>query len=101
MGGRTLHGRPVDLGASYLTVGEGSAFGPVVADWVERGLARPWTDTFAVAGPHGVERTTTGPVRYGTPGGLRSLVEDLAAGVDVHLERSVGAVTAGPRLDGE
>ena len=101
MGGRTLHGRPVDLGASYLTVGEGSPFAPVVADWVDRGLARPWTDTFAVAGPDGIERTTTGPVRYGTPRGLRSLVVDLAGGLDVDLERTVTSVTPGPGVDGE
>jgi len=101
MGGRTLHGRPVDLGASYLTVGTDSAFGPVVTDWVDRGLARPWTDTFAVAGPGGIERTTTGPVRYGTAGGLRSLVVDLAAGVPVELERTVTAVTDRPTVDGE
>ncbi|MBB3676679.1 hypothetical protein FHX36_002414 [Modestobacter versicolor] len=101
MGGRTLHGRVVDLGASYLTAGEGSPFAPVVAGWVERGLARPWTDTFAVAGPGGIERTTTGPVRYGTAGGLRSLVVDLATGLDVQLERTVQAVTPGPRVDGE
>jgi hypothetical protein len=101
MGGRTLHGRPVDLGASYLTAGTDSAFAPVVAGWVERGLARPWTDTFAVAGPDGIERTTTGPVRYGTPGGLRTLVIDLATGLDVELERTVSAVEPGPRVDGE
>ena len=99
MGGRTLHGRPVDLGASYLTVGADSDFGPVVADWVDRGLARPWTDTFAVAGPDGIERTTTGPVRYGTPGGLRSLVVDLVAGVPVELERTVTAVTDRPSVE--
>jgi predicted NAD/FAD-dependent oxidoreductase len=101
MGGRTLHGRPVDLGASYLTASDDSPFAAVVADWVDRGLARPWTDTFAVAGPTGIERTTTGPVRYGAPGGLRSLVVDLASGLDVDLERTIGAVTPGPRLDGE
>ena len=101
MGGRTLRGRPVDLGASYLTAAEGSPFAVVVAGWVDRGLARPWTDTFAVAGPDGVERTTTGPVRYGTAGGLRSLVVDLATGLDVELGRAVTAVSPGPRLDGE
>jgi renalase len=101
MGGRTLHGRPVDLGASYLTVGEDSAFAPVVASWVDRGLARPWTDTFAVAGPDGIERTTSGPVRYGTPGGLRGLVVDLATGLDVELERTVASVSPGPQVDGE
>jgi predicted NAD/FAD-dependent oxidoreductase len=100
MGGRTLHGRPVDLGASYLTAGADSPFAPVVAGWAERGLARPWTDTFAVAGPAGIERTTSGPVRYGTPGGLRGLVVDLATGLDVELERTVTAVDAGPRVDG-
>lgn len=104
MAGRTLHGRPVDLGASYLTATDGSPFAAVVADWVDRGLARPWTDTFAVAGPDGVTRTTTGPVRYGTPGGLRGLVTDLATGLDVVQERTVAAVTAeddGPAVDGE
>src|SRR3712207_6183252 len=101
MGGRTLHGRPVDLGASYLTVGEDSPFAPVVTSWVDRGLARPWTDTFAVAGPDGIERTTSGPVRYGTPGGLRGLVVDLAGGLDVELQRTVAAVSAGPQVDGE
>jgi renalase len=99
MGGRTLHGRVVDLGASYLTVGDGSAFAPVVADWVERGLARPWTDTFAVAGPDGIQRTTTGPLRYGAAGGLRSLVVDLATGLDLELARTVQAVTPGPCID--
>ena len=103
MGGRTLHGRVVDLGASYLTVGADSPFAPVVAGWVDRGLARPWTDTFAVAGPDGIEQTTTGPLRYGTAGGLRTLVEDLAAGLDVRLERTVHAVTGAgrPSVDGQ
>jgi renalase len=101
MGGRTLHGRPVDLGASYLTVGEDSPFATVVTGWVERGLSRPWTDTFAVAGPDGIERTTSGPVRYGTPGGLRGLVVDLATGLDVELQRTVTSVGPGPRVDGE
>ncbi|GAB3356805.1 NAD(P)/FAD-dependent oxidoreductase [Modestobacter lapidis] len=105
MGGRTLHGRPVDLGASYLTVPDGSPFAPVVAGWVERGLAHPWTDTFAVGGPDGLTRTTTGPVRYGTAGGLRGLVADLATGLDLVQERTVHEVTADgagrPSVDGE
>jgi len=103
MGGRTLGGRPVDLGASYLTVGHDSPFAPVVADWVDRGLARPWTDTFAVAGAGGIERTTSGPLRYGTPGGLRGLVADLATGLDVQVERAVTTVGASgaPSVDGE
>ncbi|SDC47012.1 hypothetical protein SAMN05660690_1562 [Geodermatophilus telluris] len=101
MASRTLSGRVTDLGASYLTAADDSPFTAVVADWVSRGLARPWTDTFAVAGPDGVERTTSGPVRYAAPGGLRSLVADLAEGLDVVQERAVSRVEAGPRVDGE
>ncbi len=101
MASRTLSGRVTDTGASYLTAADGSPFAAVVEDWVARGLARPWTDTFAVAGPDGLERTTTGPVRYAAPGGLRSLVADLAAGLDVVQERTVERVEPGPRVDGE
>ncbi|MCZ2804013.1 FAD-dependent oxidoreductase [Modestobacter sp. VKM Ac-2983] len=103
MGGRSLHGRAVDLGASYFTVGEDDGFARVVAGWVDRGLARPWTDTFAVAGPDGIERTTSGPLRYGTAGGLRGLVVDLAEGLDVQLDRAVTHVGDGgsPTVDGD
>ncbi|WP_100502172.1 NAD(P)/FAD-dependent oxidoreductase [Geodermatophilus chilensis] len=101
MASRTLSDRTVDLGASYLTAREGSPFAAVVADWVARGLARPWTDTFAVAGPDGLGSTTTGPVRYAAPGGLRSLVADLAEGLDVTQERTVTRVEPGPRVDDE
>ena len=102
MASRTMRGgRVVDIGASYLTASAGSPFAGVVAGWVDRGLARPWTDTFAVAGPTGIQRTTTGPVRYGTAGGLRSLVADLAAGLDVELDRTVSTVGPGPHADGE
>jgi len=101
MASRTLSERTVDLGASYLTAQEGSPFAAVVADWVARGLARPWTDTFAVAGPDGLRSTTTGPIRYAAPGGLRSLVADLATGLDVESGRTVAAVGPGPQVDGE
>ncbi len=100
MSSRTLHGRAVDLGASYLTACDGSAFADVVGDWVARGLAQPWTDTFAVAGPDGIRDTTSGPVRYGAPGGLRSLVEDLAIGFAVNSDHAVRRVGAGPNVDG-
>ncbi|MCV2489640.1 NAD(P)-binding protein [Geodermatophilus sp. YIM 151500] len=101
MSSRTMHGRPVDLGASYLTARPGSVFAAVVDGWLDRGLARPWTDTFAVAGPDGVRERKSGPLRYGAPRGLRSLVEDLAAGLDVVQERTVERVTAGPAVDGD
>lgn len=84
MSSRRIDGRPVDLGASYLTAGEGP-FADVVADWEERGLATRWTDTFTVLEPGAEPETKQGPVRWGAPGGLRSLVEDLATGLDVEL----------------
>ncbi|MGY1759835.1 NAD(P)/FAD-dependent oxidoreductase [Geodermatophilus sp. SYSU D00779] len=101
MASRTMSQRTVDLGASYLTAHEGSPFAAVVDDWVARGLARPWTDTFAVAGPDGLRSTTTGPVRYAAPAGLRSLVADLATGLDVESGHTVATVGPGPRVDGE
>lgn len=81
MASRRLWDRPTDLGASYLTASDPD-FAAVVDDWAVRGLAVPWTDTFCVLG-EAQTRTTTGPVRWGAPGGLRSLVEDLADGLDV------------------
>ena len=81
MASRRLWERPTDLGASYLTVTD-PEFGSVVDDWSARGLAAPWTDTFCVLGEDG-PRTTSGPTRWGAARGLRSLVEDLAAGLDV------------------
>jgi renalase len=85
----------VDIGASYFTVSD-PGFSAVVDGWRERGLARPWTDTFVVLPAAGGEaRTTSGPVRWASPGGLRSLVEDLATDLDVASEREVEQIDAG------
>jgi predicted NAD/FAD-dependent oxidoreductase len=101
MSGRRLHGRPVDLGAAYFTVPAGGDFDPVVERWVDAGLARPWTDTFAVIDAASGERSSsTGPVRYGAAGGLRSLVSDLADGIDVDLEHEVDEVLGDGTVDG-
>ena len=100
MASRTLAGRTVDLGASYLTC-RTAEFGAVVGSWSERGLVRPWTDRFAVRTAAGWAESEPGPVRYGTPGGLRSLVEDLATGLDVQVRREVAEVGPGPRVDGD
>ncbi len=81
MASRRLWDRPTDLGASYLTASD-PAFTDVVHGWAARDLAAPWTDTFCVLGQE-PPRTTTGPVRWGAPHGLRSLVEDLATELDV------------------
>jgi predicted NAD/FAD-dependent oxidoreductase len=100
MASRTIGGRPVDLGAAYFTAESGSAFERVVAQWVERGLAQPWTDTLAVAGPEGILSWTTGPMRYAARAGLRGLVVDLAQGLDVQQGVTVERVGPG-EADGE
>ena len=62
-----LGGRRVDIGAAYFTV-QDDGFARVVAGWQQRGLARPWADTFAVFGE--AERTTTsGAQRWAARGG--------------------------------
>ena len=75
--GTAYDGRPVDVGASYFTVDD-PGFGELVGDWVDRGLVRPWTDTFHIADGTTILGTKSGPMRYAAPRGLRSLVEDLA-----------------------
>jgi renalase len=102
---KRLGGRRADIGAAYLTADD-PAFTAVVAGWEAAGLARPWTDTLTVYGdPLSSRTTTTGPVRWAAPGGLRSLTEDLATGLDVVLEHPVSAVGPGvggrPTVDGE
>lgn len=97
---RTIEGRPVDLGASYFVVGEADRFGHLVADWEERDLARPWTDTFVVVDPDGNQAPKPGPMRWAAPLGLRSLALDLAEGLDVVSERVVERV-APYVVDGE
>ena len=99
MASRRLDGRYVDLGASYLTV-QDEGFRAVVDGWLQRGLARPWTDAFHVATPAGLGERKSGPLRYGTPGGLRSLVADLLGGLDVRQESVVQHVGPGPTVDG-
>ena len=99
MASRRIDGRPVDLGAAYFTVSD-PAFAQVVARWQAAGLARPWTTELAVLGDGGRGRSA-GPVRWAAPGGLRSLVTALAAGLPVELEHEVGRVGPGPTVDGE
>ncbi len=101
MASRRSDGRPVDLGASYLTADD-PGFIRVVEDWRHRGLARPWTDTFTVLDPDRPPTAKTGPMRWGAPGGLRSLVEDLAAPLEVEcaqVER-VTVEDGRPKVDG-
>ena len=86
MASPTVQGRRVDIGAGYFTVKD-QAFSAVVDDWVSRQLVHPWTDTFDVVTP-GERDVTTGPVRFASPDGLRSLVRDLLPD-DVRFESRV------------
>ncbi|WP_214406683.1 NAD(P)/FAD-dependent oxidoreductase [Pseudonocardia lacus] len=99
MASKYLHGRPVDLGAAYFTVRD-PEFAEVVGGWRTAGRARPWTDELAVLGGPG-RRPAPGPMRWAAPAGLRSLVADLAEGLDVELDHPVAAVGPGPTVDGE
>jgi renalase len=94
-----VHGRPVDLGAAYFTVSD-PEFAEVVDRWREAGLARPWTDELAVLAD-GNRSRASGPMRWSAPGGLRSLVRELATGLDVRTEHPVRHVGPGPQVDGE
>jgi renalase len=85
----------VDLGAPYFTVRD-PGFASVADGWERSGRARRWTDTFCLSGPGGPRGTTSGPLRWSSTGGLRSLVEDLAQGLDVRLRHEVRAVSTGP-----
>ncbi|WP_372472146.1 NAD(P)/FAD-dependent oxidoreductase [Jidongwangia harbinensis] len=85
---KRFDGRYADLGAAYFTADD-PGFAALAADWQRRGLARPWTDTLRTyRGTAGAE-PATGPVRWAAPGGLRSLAEDLAGGLDVTLRDEV------------
>ena len=98
-----LHDRPVDLGAAYVTASD-EEFAALVRDWTDRGVVRPWTDTLRARAEDGSWSSKQGPERYGAPGGLRSLVADLAEGLRIETRRTVEAVTAGPAgpaVDGE
>ena len=92
MASRRLEARPVDLGAAFFTADLASPFGAVAQDWLDRGLARPWTDTFSVSEPGNPLVTKPGPLRYAAPDGLRSLVTDLMTGLELELEQPVASV---------
>ena len=104
MASRRFDGRPADIGASYLTVSDDD-FAAVVEQWRAAGLARPWTDTFTALTPGAEPESKQGPVRWGTPGGIRTLIEALADGLDVVPGHEVGRVARGRdgalEVDGE
>jgi renalase len=87
---RRFGDRYADLGAAYF-VADDPGFAALAGEWRKRGLARPWTDTFAVF-PGTPAR---GPMRWAAPGGLRSLAADLALGLDITLHSEISAVPDG------
>lgn len=126
LGGRTLRGGEshgladhlVDTGAAYFTVdgdprdlGEGEpegvhhvGFAAVVDRLARAGVVAPWTDTFHLVGPRGVTGTKTGPLRWRAPGGLHTIADVLADGLDVQHQApasSVGVSGGRPAVDGE
>lgn len=104
--GTSFDGRVVDIGASYFTVSDAD-FARVVTALVDRGVVRPWTTSFHVAGPDGIEGVRSGPMRYAAPLGLRSVVEAMAdslAGATIATGAEVRAVTvagSGIEVDGD
>ncbi|MCM0677793.1 FAD-dependent oxidoreductase [Micromonospora phytophila] len=98
MASRRFDGRPADTGAAYLTASDPD-FAAVLDRWRAAGLARPWTDTFVAYGTDG-RREVPGPMRWAAPGGLRSLVEELARELPVTVDRLVLGVEPGPVVDG-
>ncbi|MGF1647599.1 MAG: NAD(P)/FAD-dependent oxidoreductase [Kineosporiaceae bacterium] len=88
---RETDGHVVDIGASYFTVSD-PGFAAVADDWRDRGLARGWTDTFHLSDGRSLTGTTTGPVRWAAPAGLRALVEDLARDLPVRHPVEVDGV---------
>ncbi len=77
---KRLDGRYADIGAAYF-VADDPEFHSLAERWQARGLARPWTGTFAVF----PGEPASGPMRWAASGGLRSLAVDLAEGLDVRL----------------
>lgn len=102
--GTPWDGRVVDIGASYFTARD-QAFTSVIDRLIARGVVRPWTDAFHVAGPEGIIGVRSGPMRYAAAGGLRSVVEAMRddAGLTVQSQVDVAEVSAqsGLRVDGE
>ncbi|HEX4017064.1 MAG TPA: FAD-dependent oxidoreductase [Frankiaceae bacterium] len=94
-----IEGRRVDIGASYFTASDPDFVGQV-QDWCARGLARRWTDRFPQLTDDGLKDLAPGPWRYATPGGLRSLVADLAPGA-TRLGQLVARIEPGPAVDGD
>ena len=103
--GTAFDGHVVDIGASYFTADD-AHFKALVDRLLGAGVVRRWTNSFHVAGPHGLTGFSTGPMRYAAPLGLQSVVEAIATAdgrVHVNTSATVSAITFTDRtilLDG-
>lgn len=74
MATRTFDGGRFDYGAQFFTLRD-APFAAIAADWIDSGAAVPWTDR-----------------RYRVPGGMRTIPEKMALGLDVQTAVRVQAV---------
>lgn len=79
--GTAWDGHVTDIGASYFTA-EDPAFSGMVQELMSAGVVREWTNAFHVAEASSISSLTTGPMRYTATGGIRAVVEHLAASLD-------------------
>lgn len=84
--GTRWDGRVVDYGASYFTARDPD-FRAQVQRWLDAGLVQEWTDAFAVWETDAMSGMRQGPMRYRAPGGLRTLVEELATDAAITDDR--------------
>jgi renalase len=92
LGRSGAEGHRADIGASYFTARD-PAFIAVVEALVAAGVVRPWTDSLHVWQDGTMLGRRPGPMRFTAPGGLRTVVEALAAGLPSAPESST-AVTS-------
>jgi renalase len=91
MASPVIHGRNVDIGASYFTVSD-EKFGAEVERWAAADLVRIWADTFDVFTAAGHSGEAAGPHRWAAPQGLQSIVTRICAGREVVTGREVGGL---------
>lgn len=74
MATRTFDGARFDYGAQFFTLRD-APFAALAGAWINTGAAMPWTDH-----------------RYRVPGGIRTVAEKLASGLDVRTESRVECI---------
>lgn len=101
--GTRWDGHIVDVGAAYFTVSD-SEFAAQVSNWRDAGLVREWFDSAVVIDGSGAH-SSTGPMRYAAPRGLRSItramLDSLPAGPDFVCSmrtKVTSVVASGDRL---